>query len=83
MVKNGWKYADSVVRLHQEQKTIPKEKGIYNMTKKGSQKQMFEIIKKAIESGNHTNEKLSAMIYRNHQLGMITRKQATELTFMF
>ena len=53
------------------------------MTKKGSQKQMFEIIKKAIESGNHTNEKLSAMIYRNHQLGMITRKQATELTFMF
>ena len=53
------------------------------MTKKESQKQMFETIKKAIESGNYTKENLSAMIYRNHQLGMITRKQATELAFMF
>ena len=29
---NAWKYADGVVRLHQEQKTIPKEKEIRTMT---------------------------------------------------
>lgn len=53
------------------------------MTKKESQKQNFESIKKAIESGKYTSEKLSAMIFRRHQLGMITRKQASELAFMF
>lgn len=53
------------------------------MTKKESQKQMFETIKKAIESGNYTNEKLAAMIHGNWQAGMITRKQATELAFMY
>ena len=53
------------------------------MTKKESQKQNFESIKKAIESGNYTTEKLSAMIYNRHKLGMITKKQASELAFMF
>lgn len=53
------------------------------MTKRENQKQNFEAIKKAIESGKYTSEKLAAMIYNRHQLGMITKKQASELAFMF
>jgi anti-sigma28 factor (negative regulator of flagellin synthesis) len=72
-----------MVYLYHKEQVINTKKEIKTMTKRENQKQTFEMIKKAIESGNYTNEKLAAMIYRFNQMGMITRKQATELTFMF